>query len=62
MKCVVTLEKAARGPGKCMTLDIIENKGQMSSQADRGGPHIWTMPGVNIHCDIVAVCYLLNCS
>lgn len=58
------LEKAARGTGKCVTLDIIQNKGQVSSQADRRGPHVQTMPGVNIHYDICAVCYFhrLNCS
>lgn len=61
---VITLEKATRGTSKWMTLDIIPNKGQMSSQADRWDPHVWTMPGVNIRHDICAVCYfcLLNCS
>lgn len=33
--CVVALEKAARGTGKCMTLDITQNKDQMTSQVDR---------------------------
>lgn len=58
------LTKAARGTGKCVTLDIIQNKGQVPSQADRRGPHVQTMPGVNIRCDICAVCYFhwLNCS
>lgn len=50
-------KKAQRGEGKCMTLDIVQNKGQMSSQAHRRAPHIWTAPGVNILCDISAVCY-----
>ena len=62
--CGNKVEIAARGTGKCVTLDIIQNKGQVSSQADRRSPHVQTMPGVNIHCDICAVCYFhrLNCS
>lgn len=59
-----TFEKAAEGTSEWLTLDVIQNKGQMSSQADRWDSHVWTKPGVNIRRDICAVCcsYLLNCS
>ena len=55
--CGSTLAKAARGTGECVILDIIQNKGQVSSQADRRGLHVQTVPGVNIQFDICAVCY-----
>lgn len=59
-----TFEKAAEGTSEWLTLDVIQNKGQMSSQADRWDSHVWTKPGVNIRRDICAVrwSYLLNCS